>query len=108
MSDLKESWKDTGSQFKESGKDVGHAFKTLVTGSPKETGAAFKETGKDVGHAFKGFGKSVFQSVKTGVFKADDLVNGDDKQAATDMANAAEAKDVSDLAVLPGNTTTEL
>ncbi len=107
MSDLKDSWKDTGSQFKESGKDVGHAFKTLVTGSPKETGSAFKETGKDVGHAFKGFGKSVFKSVKAGVAKADDLVNKNENEAASDEAKAADAKDVTELAEIPDNTSSE-
>ena len=41
---------------------------------------SWKETGSDLGNAFKGLGKNIVRSVKTGVDKATDWAEGDDKE----------------------------
>ena len=72
---LRDSWKETGSDFLKSGSDIGHVFKGDAT---------LKETGTDIGHAFKGLGKSIFKSAKAGVDLVDEKTNKSAENASTE------------------------
>ncbi|MCQ2466632.1 MAG: hypothetical protein MJ166_03840 [Clostridia bacterium] len=83
---LNSDWKETGKNLGSAFKGLGKSIKGEVTNDPQNdpTKEDWKETGKDIGHAFKGLGKTLIKTAKTGIDKAGDWAEKDDKKELPD------------------------